>query len=416
MSLETARERSIKRKALEVFLSLILTIRASKDDILEMYLNDVPLGQRGSFAIFGVSEASRLFFGKDVSNISLAEAATIAGVIQSPSALSPFNNGQVRCAERRNVVLQAMADGRYVSKEAAADKAEHELRRHRGDARSRSAVLRRLHRSDARSGVPGPDDHDHRARGRRTPRSTFICSVDCRTPSETASRRWTSCCRRRKRKGRVEAALIAVDPKTGEILAFVGRPLVQRQSQYGRAIAYSRRQPGSVFKPFVYLTAFELTNQDGRTDITPATITNDDPETFEFDDQVWTPENYEKTYDGPITFRHALAHSRNLGTIHVAQTAGYDNVAALWARLGVGNRAEGLSVDYARRLRGDAAPKSRRLPRSFKPNLSTLHGRFSSLLKEDHARRTMTSPSQRQKLTRSHGPSHGATRRFSSPT
>ena len=88
--------------------------RASKDEILEMYLNDVPLGQRGSFAIFGVAEASRLFFGKDVSNVSLAEAATIAGVIQSPSALSPFNN-PARCRERRNVVLQAMADAGYIT-------------------------------------------------------------------------------------------------------------------------------------------------------------------------------------------------------------------------------------------------------------------------------------------------------------
>src|SRR5207244_3949761 len=66
-------------------------------------------------------------------------------------------------------------------------------------------------------------------------------------------------------------------------------------------------------------------------------ITNDEPETFEFDDQVWTPENYEKQYDGPVTFRHALAHSRNLATIHVAQAAGYDHVAALWKKLGVGN-------------------------------------------------------------------------------
>ena len=100
-------------RSLEMFVSLILTIRASKDEILEMYLNDVPLGQRGSFAIFGVAEASRLFFGKDVSNVSLAEAATIAGVIQSPSALSPFNN-PARCRERRNVVLPAMADAGYI--------------------------------------------------------------------------------------------------------------------------------------------------------------------------------------------------------------------------------------------------------------------------------------------------------------
>src|SRR5207249_12294273 len=140
---------------------------------------------------------------------------------------------------------------------------------------------------------------------------------------------------RRKRKGRAEAALIAVDPKNGEILAFIGGRSYN-QSQYNRAIA-SRRQPGSVFKPFVYLTAFEQAADEGRTDITPASIVNDEQETFEFDDQVWTPENYEKEYDGPITFRHALARSRNLATVHVAQAAGYDYVAALWKKLGVGN-------------------------------------------------------------------------------
>jgi len=87
----------------------------------------------------------------------------------------------------------------------------------------------------------------------------------------------------------------------------------------------------------VYLSAFEQAITEGRHDVTPATITNDEPETFEFGNQFWTPENYEKQYDGPITYRHALAHSRNLGTIHVAQAAGYDHVANLWKSLGVGN-------------------------------------------------------------------------------
>src|SRR5689334_9528376 len=140
---------------------------------------------------------------------------------------------------------------------------------------------------------------------------------------------------RRKRKGKAEAALIAIDPRTGEILAFVGGRSYN-QSQYNRAIV-SRRQPGSVFKPFVYLTAFEEALAAGRTDVTPASIAIDEPETFEFGGQQWTPENYEKEYDGPITFRRALAHSRNLATIHVAQAAGYDHVASLWKKLGVGN-------------------------------------------------------------------------------
>jgi len=124
MTLKDAREKSLRRKLLEAWVSLIITTRASKDAILEMYLNDMGLGQRGSFGIVGVPEAARLFFGKDVSNVTLAEAATIAGVFQSPSALSPFNN-PARCKDRRNVVLQAMVDAGYIT-EAAADRAVHE--------------------------------------------------------------------------------------------------------------------------------------------------------------------------------------------------------------------------------------------------------------------------------------------------
>ena len=103
------REKTYKRKLQEQFLALILERRLTKDEILELYLNEVYLGQRGSFAIHGVAEAARLIFGKDVTNLSLAEAATIAGLIQAPPAYSPFRNPE-RCTERRNVVLRAMAD------------------------------------------------------------------------------------------------------------------------------------------------------------------------------------------------------------------------------------------------------------------------------------------------------------------
>jgi penicillin-binding protein 1B len=333
MTLQEARKRSFSRKLLEAFMSVIVTSRASKDEILEMYLNDVPLGQRGSFAIFGVSEASRLFFGKDVSNVSLAEAATIAGVIQQPSALSPFNNPE-RCRERRNVVLSAMVDAGYVEAPMA-DRAAHEP----------LVVVQRALEAEAPYFVDFVGQTlDDQYPGLTT---TTDKAVDVYTTLDlhlqrlaqdavrTGLTKVDQLLSRRRRKGKAEAALIAVDPRTGEILAFVGGRSYN-QSQYNRVIL-SRRQPGSVFKPFVYLAAFEQAAAQGRTDVTPASITLDEPETFEFDDQVWTPENYEKTYDGPITFRHALAHSRNLATIHVAQGAGYDHVAALWKKLGIGN-------------------------------------------------------------------------------
>jgi penicillin-binding protein 1B len=138
----------------------------------------------------------------------------------------------------------------------------------------------------------------------------------------------------RRRKGRqAQAALIAVDPRTGEVLALVGGRSYN-QSQYNRAVS-ARRQPGSVFKPFVYLAAFEGAAADGRTDITPASLVIDEPTTFEFA-EAWSPGNYEDEYDGAITLRRALAMSRNVATIHVAELTGFDKVAALWRRVGVG--------------------------------------------------------------------------------
>jgi penicillin-binding protein 1B len=333
MTLQTARMRSVKRKLLEVFVSIVLTRRASKDDILEMYLNDIPLGQRGSFAIVGVSEASRLFFAKDVSNVSLAEAATIAGVIQLPSALSPFSN-PARCLERRNIVLDAMVDAGYVTR-AVADRAKHQP----------LGIVQRALESEAPYfvdfvGQTLADSYPGLTTTTDRPIDVYTTlSLELQRLAQDAVRtgltRVDKLLSRRRHNGSAEAALIAVDPRTSEILALVGGRSYN-QSQYDRAIV-SRRQPGSVFKPFVFLTAFEQAVADGRTDVTPASITNDEPDTFEVGGQVWTPENYENEYEGPITFRRALAHSRNLGTIHVAEEAGYENIAKLWQKLGVGN-------------------------------------------------------------------------------
>jgi penicillin-binding protein 1B len=331
MTLQEARQKSWRRKALEIWVSFIITTRAPKDAILEMYLNDMTLGQRGSFGIVGVPEAARLFFGKDVSNLTLAEEATIAGVFQSPSALSPFNN-PARCKDRRNVVLQSMVDAGYLTQDVA-DRSIHEP----------LVVVQRALEAEA----PYFVDFVGQTLAELYPglTTTTTQSVDVYTTLDLHLQRLAQDAVRdgltqvdallsKRKRGKAEAALIAVDPRTGEILAFVGGRSYN-QSQYNRAIV-SRRQPGSVFKPFVFLAAFERAQQEGRTDVTPASITNDEQETFEFDDQTWTPENYEHEYDGPITFRRALAHSRNLGTIHVAQAAGYDRVAAFWKKLGVG--------------------------------------------------------------------------------
>ncbi len=322
-------EKSYKRKLQEQFLAVVLETRATKDDILELYLNDVYLGQRGSFAIHGVAAASRLFFGKDVTNLSLAEAATIAGVIQSPYAHSPFSSG-TRARDRRNVVLQAMVDSGYVS-QAAAERAGREpvqVVAHALDTQAPYFVdllgqtLAEQYPGLLASTLPvdiftSLDINLQRLAQEAV--DTGIAQVDQQLA-------------RRRIKARAQVALIAIDPRTGEVLALVGGRSYS-QSQFNRALN-GRRQPGSVFKPFVYLTAFEEAAAAGRTDMTPATIVNDEQTTFTFEDKEWTPGNYEDEYDGMITLRRALAHSRNAATVKVAQMAGFDKIAALWTRFG----------------------------------------------------------------------------------
>jgi penicillin-binding protein 1B len=320
-------QRSLRRKLLEQFMALVLERRLTKDQILELYLNDVWLGQRGSFAVHGVAEASRLFFAKHISNVSLSEAALIAGVIQSPPRHSPFEHPD-RAKERRNIVLKEMAQAGYISAEAAERASQEPVQ-----------VVARALESEA------PYFVDYISQELQDKYSAVASTVDVYTTLDLHLQRLAHDVVRdgllkvdellaKRKRQRAQAALIAIDPRTGEVLALVGGRSYN-QSQYNRAVSASR-QPGSVFKPFVYLAAFEHALNEGRTDVTPATVVMDEPTTFTFNEQAWDPGNYEKEYDGPITLRRALALSRNIATIKVAETAGYGEVAALWRKVGTG--------------------------------------------------------------------------------
>jgi penicillin-binding protein 1B len=325
-------EKSPIRKLQEQFMALVLESRFNKDQILELYLNDVVLGQRGPFEIHGVSEAARIFFGKDVRNLTLAEAATIAGVIQSPSRLSPFRNPD-RARERRNVVLHEMAEADFVSRAAADAAARQPLvisnRSLENEAPYFVDYVSRLV-SDKYAGLLKKDAAVdvyttldlHLQRLAQETLNDGLVQVDKQLAA-------------RKRAGQAQGALMAVDPRTGEILAFIGGR-AYNQSQFDRAVA-ARRQPGSVFKPFVYLAAFEQMAADGKADLTPATVVVDEPTVFKDGENDYTPANYQNEYEGPITLRRALALSRNIVAIKVAEMAGYDHVAALWKKIDTGS-------------------------------------------------------------------------------
>jgi penicillin-binding protein 1B len=324
---------SYRRKVLEMFMAVILETKATKEEILELYLNDVYLGNRGSFAIHGVPEAARIFFGKDVTNVSLAEAATIAGAIQNPSLHSPFTNPE-RAKERRDTVLRAMAGADFITADAAERATNDPI-----------TVLTRAVDNEAPYFVDYLGEELQTAFPGITQRPG---ALDVFTTLDLNLQRYaqdavrdgmarvddTLSRRKRRRPQRAQAALIAVDPRTGEILAFVGGRSYN-QSQFNRVSA-ARRQPGSTFKPFVYLAAFERAAEEGRADLTPATMVWDEPTTWAYDQQEWSPRNYEDEYDGFVTLRRALALSRNIATIKVAEQTGFDRVAALWKRTKVG--------------------------------------------------------------------------------
>ena len=330
---QQTRQRSYGRKALEQFMSLVLETKATKKEILELYLNDVYLGNRGSFALHGVAEASKIFFGKDVRNLTLSESALIAGVIQSPFNHSPFNNPD-KARDRRNVVLRAMADAGYITSEAA-DRAQLEPIAVVARAVDNEAPYFVDYIGDALdASFPGvaakPGALDiyttldiNLQRHAQDSVREGIAAVD------------TILARRKRGPRRVaQAALVAIDPRTGEILAYIGGRSYN-QSQFNRA-ANARRQIGSTFKPFVYLAAFEKAADEGTGDMTPASIVYDEPTTWSFDNQEWSPKNYDGEYDGAITLRRALAMSRNIAAVKVAEQTGYERVVSLWKKAKVG--------------------------------------------------------------------------------
>ncbi len=328
-------EKSYIRKVREQVMSIVVERRLTKDQILELYLNDVYLGQRGSFSVHGMAEGAHLFFGKDVTNVSLAEAATLAGIIQSPAAYSPSRHPG-RARERRDVVLRAMRESGYVTAAAMEIALREPLRTAAGSIDAEAPffvdyVTQLVSEQVAlRASAQRVEVHTtldlHLQRLAQDVVAAGVASIEQKLS------------KRKRQAGPLQAALVAIDPRTGEILAMVGGRSYQR-SQYNRATS-ARRQPGSTFKPFVFLAAFDLALREGRTDLTPATLVADEPATFLFNAQEWSPRNYDGEYDGPITARRALARSRNLATIQMAELTGYQHIAALWRTVNRGFGAQ----------------------------------------------------------------------------
>jgi penicillin-binding protein 1B len=331
-------ERTMKRKAQEALLAFVLERRASKKDILELYLNEIYLGQVGSFGIHGVGEAARMYFHKDVGNLSIAESALLAGMIQSPNPYNPYRHPK-RAVERRNQVIRAMADAGFLGEPAATQAMAEPLRAERPSVDSFEAP----YFVDL---VKSQLGQRYDAQDLGTQNLSIHTTLDLQM-QERAQRvlsdgiaRVEKSMRKKRSPEPLQGALIALDPKTGAVLALVGGRSYG-DSQYNRA-TLARRQPGSTFKPFVMLAAFEATFDDASLPpITPGTVIDDSPSVFLYENKEYMPTNYEGKYLGPVTVRRALAQSLNVATVKIAEMVGYDRVATLWnKKMGMGATAE----------------------------------------------------------------------------
>jgi penicillin-binding protein 1B len=331
-------ERKLKRKAQEALLAFVLERRASKKDILELYLNEIYLGQAGSFGIHGVGEAARMYFHKDVGNLTLSECALLAGMIQSPNPYNPYRHPK-RATERRNQVLGAMQEAGFVTAAEATKGMSEPLGI---DQRSTMDSFDAPYFVDL---VRSQIGQRYDAQDLATQNLSIHTTLDLRLQGlaeqvlSDGLARVEKTIKHKKSPEPLQGALIALDPKTGSVIALVGGRSYG-DSQYNRA-TLARRQPGSVFKPFVYLAAFEATFDDpSLPPITPGTVVDDSPSVFLYEDKEYMPQNYEDKYMGPVTLRRALSLSLNVATVKVAEMVGFNRVADLWnKKMGMGATA-----------------------------------------------------------------------------
>ena len=328
-------DKTIKRKAEELMITLVLEQKLSKDEIFEFYCNQIVLGQRGSFTIRGFGEASEAYFSKSIRNLTMAEAATLAGMIQRPSYFNPYRHPD-RVKERRNVVLALMRQNGYATDREYAVALESPLRVVNGASESSDApYFVDLLNDELQNKFK---DYDFQSQAYRIYTSLDMQLQHAANEAVRIGMQHVDEQLRKQKRFKgiqfpdAQVALVALDPHTGEIKALVGGRNYGT-SQLDHALA--KRQPGSIFKPWVYAAAMNTAITGGSRTITPATTVVDEPTTFMYDGKPYEPNNFEHTFYGTVTLRRALAKSMNIATIKVAEMVGYDAVVRLAHKAGI---------------------------------------------------------------------------------
>ena len=311
--------KTVARKLNEAELALALELRYSKKQILEMYLNKIYLGQTGVERIYGVEDAADAYFSKRAADLTLPEAALLAGIIQAPNRYLLFRNTNAARA-RRNRVLGRMRDLDMISEEAFAQASAAPVRLRSGEAPVHLSsyfidYIQRITKDEL-----GTERLYHGGYRYYTTLDPVIQHA-----AEEAVTRGLEAIETKARRTRepLQAALVAVDPRTGELVALVGGRNYA-QTRFNRALD-ARRQPGSAFKPFV-LTAVLSSSLAGKSPLTLSSLVSGEPITLDTPEGPWTPSNYEDKIYGELTLRKVFEDSVNTATVRLAYDIGFENV------------------------------------------------------------------------------------------
>jgi penicillin-binding protein 1A len=321
-------ERSFVRKVKEAILAQRIEHYLTKNEILFLYLNQIYLGE----GAYGVAAAATTYFGKSIQNLTLAECALLAGLPPSPNNLSPLRNPK-KAHERQLYVLNRMVERKMITKEQAQKAQREEVKlRPRGPKSYYDAPFVV---DQVRQYVEQKYGKDLLYKGGLKIYTTINSKMQ--KIAEKAVQKGLEEFEERGGKGKgreqVQGALISLDPTTGYIIAMVGGRDFS-SSQFNRA-TQAKRQAGSAFKPIVYAAALDK-------GFTPATIIVDEP--FSYIDvpgkEPWQPQNFDREFWGPITFRKALTFSRNVPTVKIAQSIGVDYLIDYATNLGIKTKLE----------------------------------------------------------------------------
>ena len=325
-------DRTIERKLKEAYMSMILETRLTKQEIFTLYVNQIYLGQQAGRSIYGVGAAAEAYFGKDVSALSLPECAFLAGIIRSPNRYNPYKRLE-KVTERRNQILDSMLETKEISPEQAKKAKNAELKLYKVSSRE-DLVGMPYFTQYAVEYLPNISDDPELLQHSRV--YTTIDPDLQKAAYEIVNKRLDRLDKyfKKKPKGSLQAALVAIKPKTGEIVAMVGgRDFLE--TQFNRATD-AQRQPGSVFKPFVYATALNSAYDANSRIFTTATILRDEKQTFTFGNDTYSPNNYGDSFSNQdITLRDALVKSKNTITVGLGMELNIGRVMNLAHKAGL---------------------------------------------------------------------------------